>query len=82
MSVVVIRATSSRRLVPGTTGWTVRDLDNPEIERQWDSSHYEIIEGVLTKMAPAYYDGGVALSNVIDLVKSHLKKTKAGGHFL
>ncbi len=78
---MVIRATSSRRLVPGTTGWTVRDLDNPEIERQRDSSHYEIIEGVLTKMAPAYYDGGVALSKLVDLVKWHLRQDKGAGHF-
>jgi Uma2 family endonuclease len=78
---VVIRATSSRRLIPGTTGWSVRDLDNPQIERQWDNSHYEIVEGVLTKMPPAYYDGGVALANLIDVVRTYVKEKKLGGHF-
>lgn len=67
--------------MPGTTGWSILDLEEPEIENLWDRSHFEIIEGVLTEMAPAYYDGGVALLNLIDCVKDHLKKTGQGGHF-
>lgn len=49
--------TSSRPFEPGTTGWTVHDLDDPEIERQWFEGRYEIVEGVLTKMPPAYFTG-------------------------
>jgi hypothetical protein len=36
-------ATEPRPFQPGTTGWTVRDLDDPEIERQWFSGRYEIV---------------------------------------
>jgi Uma2 family endonuclease len=78
---VVVRSTSSRLLVPGTTGWSVRDLDDPQIEREWENSHYEIIEGVLTQMAPAYYDGAVALSNLEFLILQFVKNTNLRGHF-
>ena len=78
---MVVRSTSSRVLVPGTTGWSVQDLDDPQIEREWENSHYEIIEGVLTQMAPAYYDGAVALANLEFLILDFVKKTKLGGHF-
>lgn len=78
---MVVRSTSSRLLVPGTTGWSVQDLDDPQIEREWENSHYEIIEGVLTQMAPAYYDGGVALVNLEFLILEFVKKNKLGGHF-
>jgi Uma2 family endonuclease len=78
---MVVRSASSRQLVPGTTGWSVQDLDDPRIEREWENAHYEIIEGVLTKMAPAYYDGGVALTNLEFLILEFVKKTKLGGHF-
>ncbi|HZL38560.1 MAG TPA: Uma2 family endonuclease [Tepidisphaeraceae bacterium] len=52
---------ASSPFIPGTTGWTADDLDDPQIERQWENGAYEIIEGVLTTMAPAYYVGGKAL---------------------
>src|SRR5947209_20627581 len=64
--------TSSRPFEPGTTGWTVHDLDDPEIERQWFQGRYEIVEGVLTKMPPAYFAGGNALFNVMHRLKNHL----------
>jgi Uma2 family endonuclease len=78
---VVVRSPSSRLLVPGTTGWSVQDLDDPQIERQWENSHYEIIEGVLTEMAPAYYDGAVALSNLEFLILDFVRNTSLRGHF-
>ena len=56
-------------------------MDDPQIERQWENAHYEIIEGVLTEMAPAYYDGGVALANLEFLILDFVKRTKLGGHF-
>lgn len=62
-------ATSSRPFEPGTTGWTVHDLDDPEIERQWFQGRYEIVEGVLTKIPPAYFAGGNVLFNVMHRIK-------------
>ena len=53
----------------GTTGWTAADLDDPRIERLWERGAYEIVEGVLTKMTPAYFDGSVARQSLIDTVE-------------
>ena len=65
-------ATESRPFEPGTTGWTARDLDDPEIERQWSAGRYEIVEGVLTTMPPAYYIGGKVLQRLIHRVTLHI----------
>jgi len=56
-------------------------LDDPQIERQWENAHYEIIEGVLTEMAPAYYDGGAALANLEQLILDFVRNTKLRGRF-
>jgi Uma2 family endonuclease len=69
--------TESRPFEPGTTGWTARDLDDPEIERSWSDGRYEIVEGVLTTMAPAYYVGGKTLLRLISRVVLHIGE-KAG----
>jgi Uma2 family endonuclease len=65
-------ATESRPFEPGTTGWTAHDLDDPEIERQWSAGRYEIVEGVLTTMPPAYYIGGKVLQRLIHRVTIHI----------
>lgn len=80
----MIRMTSTlaqRQFIPGTTGWSVDDLDNPEIESLWLAGRYEIVEGVLTTMPPAYFDGGYALANLIHLLKNHLESSGVGGAF-
>jgi hypothetical protein len=64
--------TQSRPFEPGTTGWTARDLDDPAIERQWSDGRYEIVEGVLTTMAPAYYVGGKSVQRLIYRVTKHI----------
>jgi hypothetical protein len=64
--------TQSRPFQPGTTGWSAADLDNPEIERQWFSGSYEIVEGVLTTMPPAYFVGGEVLTRLIYFVICHI----------
>ena len=73
---IIIQMPSSlietRPFEPGTTGWTASDLDDPQIERQWNSGRYEIVEGVLTKMPPAYYIGGKVLQRVINRVVAHV----------
>jgi Uma2 family endonuclease len=66
---------------PGTTGWTASDLDDPRIEAKWDRGRYEIINGVLTRMPPAYYTGGEALVNLMFELLSELKRAEIGGRF-
>jgi len=65
MVTMTLAATSSRPFVPGTTGWTATDLDDPSIEREWFRGRYEIVEGVLTQMPAAYYWGGKVLTRLI-----------------
>jgi Uma2 family endonuclease len=64
--------TSPRPFTPGTTGWTVADLDDPDVESAWLRRSYEIVEGVLTQKPPAYFIGGEAVLNLRDLLKAHL----------
>ena len=78
---MIRRDVEDRPFVPGTTGWTASDLDDPEIERQWFAGHYEIIEGVLTTMAPAYFAGQGSLTHLIFLLQSHLKRKRQTGSF-
>src|SRR2546421_482663 len=47
---VTVHTPHTRRFVPGTIGWTEDDLYEPRIERLWENGHYEIVEGILTKM--------------------------------
>src|SRR5438477_12447072 len=72
MSVVTSVATSSRPFVPGTTGWAARDLDDRQIARCWAEGRYEIVEGVLTQMPPAYFIGGESLSRLIYRIVAHI----------
>lgn len=74
-------ATSSRPFEVGTTGWTVHDLDDPQIEARWFAGRYEIVEGVLTVMPPAYFAGGNAAFNLLFEVKSYLKARGQRGRF-
>ena len=73
------QAVSSRPFEAGTTGWTASDLENPAIEAQWVRGNYEIVEGVLTKMPPAYFVGGNAAFNLMALLKSY--STQRGLNF-
>jgi Uma2 family endonuclease len=73
--------TTVREFEPGTTGWTAADLDDPAIEAAWEAGAYEIVEGVLTKMAPAYFDSTVPLGRLIYTVKRHLEQENLPGDF-
>jgi Uma2 family endonuclease len=70
-----------REFVVGTTGWSADDLDDPEIERKWDQGSYEIVEGVLTHVAAANFDGGGALVNLVALLKNHVDAAGLRGMF-
>ena len=72
---------STRPFIPGTTGWTVRDLEDPAIEREWFKGSYEIVEGVLTTIPPAYFAGGNAAANLIFVLKVHSKEQKLRWRF-
>lgn len=65
---------SLRPFVPGTTGWTAHDLDDPAIERQWFEGRYEIVDGVLTTMPPAYFAGSEPLQELLFILKAWLKE--------
>ena len=67
--------------LPGTTGWTVHDLADPEIATRWNMGAYEIVEGVLTTMAPAYFSGGNAAFNLSFFIKLHLREKGLPGRF-
>ena len=71
----------SKPFRPGTTGWTASDLDDPRIEAKWEWGRYEIINGVLTRMPPAYFIGGEMLANLIGEFRQQLKMRKLPGSF-
>jgi Uma2 family endonuclease len=71
MSSVHASLTDSRPFVPGTTGWTAQDLDDPDIEHRWFEGRHEIVEGVLTTMPPAYFVGGETLFRLMSRVALH-----------
>ncbi len=76
-----MNAVRSKRFRPGTTGWSAADLDDPRIEERWENGHYEIINGVLTRMPAAYFIGGEALANLIFELRLQLRAKKVGGSF-
>jgi Uma2 family endonuclease len=61
-----------RKLEPGTSGWTASDLDDPTIAAQWDAGHFEIVNGILTKMPPADFVHGEAVFELLSQVREHL----------
>src|ERR1041384_7698718 len=72
--------TSPHPFEPGTTGWTAKDLDDPQIKAQWFDGRYEIIEGVLTVIAPAYFAGGSALAKLLFAIQKHFDEKGIPGH--
>jgi hypothetical protein len=71
----------SRRFVPGTTGWTEDDLNDPAVEQLWDHGGCEIVEGVLTKMPAAYLEGSLPLRRLTRQVERHIEESPAPGEF-
>jgi Uma2 family endonuclease len=73
--------TSSKRFKVGTIGWTADDLDDPEIERRWERGRYEIVEGVLTRMPAAYFEGAFPLGRLLIRIQRHLDAHGPAGDF-
>jgi Uma2 family endonuclease len=68
------RTTERRELIPGSTGWRARDLEDPHIEAQWDAGHFQILEGVLAIIPPAYWDTCELLQRLVFQVQLHLRE--------
>ncbi len=49
-------STQPREFAPGSSGWCLADLDDPQVERLWDEGRLEMLEGVLVQMGAAYYN--------------------------
>src|SRR5947207_2385856 len=73
---MVIATPSTRSFVPGTSGWTAADLLVPHISEQWSKGRYEIVEGVLSIMPPAYLPHGSALFSLLSEIRAHLTQQK------
>jgi Uma2 family endonuclease len=73
---MVIATSSSRPFIPGTSGWTASDLADPQIQREWSRGRYQIIEGVLSIMPPAYLPHGASLFVLLSIIRGHLKQQK------
>jgi Uma2 family endonuclease len=67
------RLTDRRKLIPGSTGWTADDLDDPVVGAEWEAGHFQIIEGVLAIMPPAYWETSSALRRLVRQVERHLE---------
>ncbi len=78
---MTLTAAPTKVFKPGTTGWTAADLDDSQIEAHWMRGSYEIVEGVLTTMPPAYFAGGKSLFTLMYVVRSHQKGQNLPGDF-
>ena len=67
--------------MPGTTGWSEDDLDDPRIEALWERGGYEIVEGVLTRMPAAYLQGSLPLRRLVRQIERHLEANHLAGEF-
>ena len=64
---------TTRPFAPGSSGWCVADLDEPQIARQWEQTPVEMLEGVLVQMGAAYFDHSEVVGALLFMVKSHLR---------
>src|SRR4051812_13424941 len=72
---------TSREFEVGTSGWTIADLAAPEIGFRWSEGRYEIVEGVLSRMAPQGFEGVAPQSVLRRQVERHVDATGQGGLF-
>ncbi|MDB5291746.1 MAG: hypothetical protein JWL69_2987 [Phycisphaerales bacterium] len=75
------QATTHRQFEPGTTGWMVDDLQDPDVQWRWSEGRYELVDGVLTKMAPQGIQGIRPLVRLQSLIQRHLDDTQQRGAF-
>ncbi|MDB5298616.1 MAG: hypothetical protein JWO87_279 [Phycisphaerales bacterium] len=75
------QTTSHRQFEPGTTGWMVDDLQDPDIQWQWSEGRFEFVDGVLTKMAPQGFEGIDPLLCLRRVLEKHLHAIGHDGYF-
>ena len=73
---MVIATSQFKPFIPGSSGWTASDLDSPQVLREWSRGRYEIVEGVLSIMPPAYLPHGASLFALLSIIRAHLKQQK------
>jgi Uma2 family endonuclease len=74
-------AATHRQFEPGTTGWMIDDLQDPDIQWLWSEGRHELVAGVLTKLAPQGFEVIDPLSRLRRLVEKHLDSLKQSGNF-
>jgi len=72
---------SHRAFEPGTTGWTIDDLEDPEILWRWSEGRYELVEGVLTKMTPQGFENIDPLQRLRRMIERHVDAANLDGEF-
>jgi Uma2 family endonuclease len=72
---------SARKFEPGTSGWTIDDLADPDIGARWSEGRYELVEGVLTSMAPQGFEGVSPQTALRRQIERHLDATAQSGSF-
>ena len=60
-------------LQPGTLGWSVADVEDPATYALWSRGRYEILNGVLAVMPPAFFYGGSAADNLKYMLRDHFR---------
>ncbi len=78
---MVAVAEEKKKFNVGTTGWRASDLDDPRIEQLWFNGRYEIIQGVLTAMPPAYFDASSRLTRLQTQIQRFLDTQQTKGDF-
>ncbi|HEX4795179.1 MAG TPA: Uma2 family endonuclease [Humisphaera sp.] len=73
---------ASRRFEPGTTGWSIDDLNDPQVLRAWSEGRFEIVEGVLTTMPPQGLHTVGPLGRLRRSIERHLDATAQGGEMI
>jgi Uma2 family endonuclease len=71
-----------RAFVPGTTGWTVDDIREPQNLRRWSEGRHELVEGVLTTMPPQGLHTVRPLDRLRRLIERHLDASEQSAECL
>jgi Uma2 family endonuclease len=59
-------------LRPGTLGWSIDDLEDPDVYFLWAEGRYEIHDGVLVEMPSSQFCGGAVVSNLTFILRPYL----------
>lgn len=68
-----------RALLPGSGGWSEADLRQAEHREVWERERFELVEGVVCMMAPAWFDNTRALFHLTAALIPQMVKLYGGG---